>query len=60
MFRYLIDIFCKDTLIGLCEVDNKRISDVFKSCYPDILFRQSYVKDAFKNSFTIDQTVYHL
>lgn len=60
MLKFFIEIFCKDTTIGLCEIEHKKISGIFKSKYPDIMFKNNYVKSAFQNSFTIGQTVYHL
>lgn len=60
MFRYLFEIFCKDTIIGLCPLEKNKTTRIFKNKYSNALFKSNYVKSSFYNSFAIDQTVYHL
>lgn len=60
MFRYIIEIFCKDTTVGLCQLERNKTFRVFKNKYPDILFNSRYISSSFKNSFSIGQTAYHL
>ena len=60
MFRYLIDIFCKDTTIGLCQIERNKKNRIFKNKYSNTLFNKKYNNNYFFNSFTIDQTAYRL
>ena len=72
MLKYLIEIFCKDTHIGLCDLglcnksyssknihQNKK-SGTYKNMYSDKLFTNDYIDFAFKDSFSIDQIACHL
>ncbi len=60
MFRFLFDIFCKDTTIGLCQIEKKKNIRIFKNKYSNILFNNKDNSQYFFNSFTIDQTAYRL
>ncbi len=59
MFMFLFDVFCKDTAIGLCQIEAKSSDILFRNNYDNRLFKSNYVKNNFENSFTIDQTLYH-
>ena len=72
MVKYLIEIFCKDTHIGLCDLglsDNSfsskkncfnKKSGTYKNMYADKLFTKEYIDFAFQDSFSIDQIACHL
>ncbi len=54
MFKFIIDIFCKDTIIGLSQFENIRKNSIYKNKYSS-LFKEK------KNicNFT-DRYAYHL
>ena len=59
MFRYIFDIFCKDTTIGLCQIDKR--SSLFSPKIPAP--KQNTYKNStypFRSDFFIDQTAYRL
>ena len=60
MFRYFFDIFCKDTEIGLCQIEKKNYYRIFKNKYSATLFNTKHNNNYFFNSFSIDQTAYRL
>ena len=59
MFNYFIEVFCKDTVIGLSSIEKNKVRRIYKSKYSNTLFSPDYQKSAF-NCFTIDQTPYLL
>lgn len=60
MVKYLIDIFCKDTNIGLCSIGLAKKSGTYKNMYPKKMFVKDCRKPAFNDSFSIDPIVCHL
>ncbi len=60
MFKYLCEIFCKDTIIGLCQLEKNGKNILFKNNYSKELFSNKYFKESFSQCFTIGQTAYRL
>lgn len=59
MFKYIFDIFCKDTTIGLCQLENRTSFLFHKTTVP----KQNSYKNStypFRTDFFIDQTAYRL
>ncbi len=42
MLRFLIDVFCKDTAIGLCELDGTLCSKIYKNSHYNLFRKKSY------------------
>lgn len=60
MLKYLFEIFCKDTKIGLCQIDADYNSDSSSYSYFRSITNKHYISEIFKDSISIDQIAYHL
>ena len=58
MLKYIFDIFCKDTVVGLCEIESRKKN--FKKFFSNGVNNVKKVDFSFKNNYSIGQTVYHL
>lgn len=59
MFKYLFDIFCKDTTIGLCQIESDE-KEPYSYSYIRSIANKDYISMMFKDSISIDQIAYHL
>ncbi len=71
MFRWFIDIFCKDTIVGLSNIEKNRVEKIqnknsykneirlYKNFYSPLFKTNNGTVKKFKNSFT-DPIAYHL
>ncbi len=58
MVKFIIDIFCKDTIIGLSQFDDIRKNRLYKNKYSPLFKKVKNTKINF-NPLFIDQTVCH-
>ena len=59
MFKYIIDIFCKDTVVGLSDFDDIKKNTIYKNKYSSLFnIRKEYKLNS--KTFSIDQFAYHL
>ena len=58
MLKYIFDIFCKDTTIGLCQIEAKKsnLNKIFSNNFENV----RKIDFSLKNNYSIGQTVYHL
>ena len=59
MVKFIIDIFCKDTIIGLSQFEDIRKNKLYKNKYSPLFKKAKKEKIRF-NTLFIDQTAYHL
>ncbi len=57
MFNFIIDIFCKDTVIGLSGFENIRKNTIYKNKFSS-LFKNIPEDETFLNSMFIGQIAY--
>ena len=58
MLKYIFDIFCKDTTIGLCQIEGRRKN--LKKVFSKGIQIANKIDFSYKNNYSIGQTVYHL
>lgn len=58
MLKYIFEIFCKDTTIGLCQIENSKKN--FKKFFSSNVHKMNKIDFSFKNNYSIGQTVYRL
>ncbi len=51
MFKFFFDVFCKDTAIGLCEIERLNRSKIYKNNYSERLFSNKSDNSKFKCFF---------
>ena len=56
MFKFFFDVFCKDTAIGLCQIERSKRSKIYRNNYSKQIFSNKPDNNGFK-CFTIDQTL---
>ena len=59
MLNFIIDIFCKDTIIGLTQFESKKYKQLYKNKYTT-MFRKERNNPNRNKYFSIDQYAYHL
>ena len=59
MLKFIIDIFCKDTIVGLSQFDSKRYKSLYKNKYSS-LFKKTKEYSYKRKYFSTDQYAYHL
>ncbi|MBQ4122323.1 hypothetical protein IJD44_01165 [bacterium] len=59
MLKYIFDIFCKDTTVGLCHLGIYDEKNTISS-QVDSSISSDYISSVFKDSISIGQIVYHL
>lgn len=59
MLNFIIDIFCKDTIIGLSEFESRKYKSIYKNKYSS-LFKVKKGYTGRNRFYSIDQYAYHL
>ena len=59
MFHYIIDIFCKDTIVGLSQFQDIKHNTIYKNKY-SALFNTKSCRKSNGNRASIGQFAYHL
>ena len=59
MFSYIIDIFCKDTIVGLSQFEDIRKRKIYKNKYSSLFKPRKEYKYDINKPFT-GQFAYHL
>ena len=59
MLSYIIDIFCKDTIVGLSQFEDVKKSRIYKNKYSSLFKTRKEYKHKGYKSFT-GQFAYHL
>lgn len=59
MLKFIIDIFCKDTIIGLCQFEDIKKRKIRRNNYSPLFKQKEEQKISFDNHF-IGPIAYHL
>lgn len=59
MIKYFIDIFCKDTVIGLCAIKETKRKKLYQKNYSPLFDKREETNINIKNHF-IGPIAYHL
>ncbi len=59
MIKYILDIFCNDTIIGLCQIDDLNKNKLFKNNQMRLFKQNSRNLGGYNQKF-IDPIAYHL
>lgn len=59
MLKYLFEIFCKETTVGLCSLEKDK-NQPGSGFYSGLISYNKDTASVFRKSIAIGQTVYHL